>query len=270
MMGDYVLVWTDSALYLGTYTGAVANLWQWDRVGNHCGLIGPNAAVVVGQLGYWLAPSGQFFAYGLGGQPSVLPCPIRAEMVNNTTASQQEKIFAASVAKYGEVWLFYPDGRDGTENSRAVFFNAAGQWSRSSLKRTAFADSDPARFPIGVDPQGAVFWHEKGQSADGGALSAFIETADQYVGDSQQAMRITDCWPDFQDQVGAVSLTLKTRMRPQDPLSAYGPHLLTPGLAKKDLRRTARLFKVRFSSQATPSSWRLGTPSFNAEGEGRR
>jgi len=49
VVGSYILIWTSTALFLGTYLGSIGQPWQFTRVGQNCGLIGPNAVVVVGQ-----------------------------------------------------------------------------------------------------------------------------------------------------------------------------------------------------------------------------
>src|SRR5207253_11516396 len=55
-VGPYILAWTDNALYMGTFVGDPSQTWRFDQIGRNCGLMGPNAAVVVGQTAYWPAP----------------------------------------------------------------------------------------------------------------------------------------------------------------------------------------------------------------------
>jgi hypothetical protein len=81
------------------------------------------------------------------------------------------------------------------------------------MARTAMVDAGPSDYPCGISYAGNVYWHEKSMSADGSALSAFIETADMYF-DINYTMKADKWYPDFgTDQVGAVYLTIYTRLR---------------------------------------------------------
>lgn len=279
MCGDNVLVWTTAALYLGTYTGNAGALWTFERQGEHGGLIGPNAAAVVGQTAYWLSPSGQFYQYQLGGEPGVLPCPIRDDFVNNIASVQQDKIVASPVTKFGEIWWFYPDGRDGLENSRAIFAQPAPvnllapqlpTWSKAKLARTAFCDGDPSPYPIGVDFGGIAYFHEKGTSANGAPLATSLTSADQFMDDSQELMMVRGFWPDFRNQLGTVNVTIFTRLYPQAVEEVHGPYACAPGTTKIDMRATGRLVRVQFDTNSSPSSYRLGDPAFDVVSAGAR
>ena len=148
MCGPYMLVWTGDALFLGTFVGALNQPWRFERVGRNCGLIGPNAAVVVGQTAFWASPDRQFYRYALGGQPEPIPCPIRRDFAEELAASQGDKVMASSNAEFGEIRFDYPDRRDGYENSRylalAVNGPDAGAWHRGVMGRTAFVDAGPS------------------------------------------------------------------------------------------------------------------------------
>ena len=154
-------------------------------MGRNCGLIGPNAAVVVGQTAFWASPDRQFYSYGAGGQPQPIPCPIRQDFAERLAASQGDKVVASSNAEFSEVRFDYPDSRDGYENSRYLALALAGPdtgaWHRGIMARTGFVDAGPSLYPLGVTFEGQVYLHEKGHSADGQPFAWFIETADSYL-----------------------------------------------------------------------------------------
>jgi hypothetical protein len=75
-LGPHLLVWTTHALFLGVFTGSPGQPWRFDRVGQACGLIGPNAATVSGQTAFWLGPDLQVWRYALGGAPEPLSCDL--------------------------------------------------------------------------------------------------------------------------------------------------------------------------------------------------
>lgn len=263
MCGPHLLVWTGDALFLGVFVGALNQPWRFDRVGRNCGLIGPNAAVVIGQTAYWTSPDRQFYRYAPGGEPEPLACPIRRDFAQELAASQGDKVVASSNAEFGEVRFDYPDRRDGFENSRylalAVSGVDAGAWHRGQMARTAFVDAGPSAYPIGVDPGGTVFLHEKGRTADGGPFAWHIETAD-WIPSEDNLTLVRGLWPDFRDQAGPVTVTLTDRMTPQGPVTSLQTAALAPGAARADLLSAARLFRIRFSGASGPTGARIGRP----------
>ncbi|CAB4157966.1 hypothetical protein UFOVP679_62 [uncultured Caudovirales phage] len=265
-IGQYVFVWTDSELHIGVFTDS----WSFQRAGAG-GLCGPNAAVVVGQTAYWVSPDLQFYSCPLGGAPVLLVCPIREDFAENAAPGQNDKIVAASVAERGEVVWFYADGREGYENSRAVRLSTVdGAWMRDDLARTAFVDSNPGPSPVGVTYGGAIYWHERGSSADGGVLASSLRSGGQYMDPASRMTLLRGLWPDFKDQVGAINLTIYTRDYPQDEETVWGPFVIPASTNKIDFLVSGRIFDFEFSSSSSPSAWRMGKPVFDAVITGER
>lgn len=268
-VGAYLLVWTTNALFLGTFVGDPGQIWRFDQVGEKCGLVGPNAAVVVGQSAYWLAPDLQFRSYSLGGAVELVPSPIRDGLADNLAPAQEDKIVASSISSFGEVRFDYPDSRDGTENSRYVAVSLLdGAWYRGTMARSAMTDAGPAQYPLGVSPDSYAYWHELGQDADGGVLSYSLRTADQYLSEDMTGM-VRGLWPDIQEQVGAMSVTLTSRLKPQGDEKTQ-TQTMSPGDDKVDLRLHGRLFNVEFSGSSAPAYMRLGKPVFDFAPAGGR
>lgn len=280
VIGRNILVWTNHGLWLGTYYGQIGKVWSFDKVGEHCGLIGPNAAVVVGASAYWISPDRQFHYYTLGGAVETLGCSIRRDFADNLAASQGDKIVASSTSEFSEVRWDYPDGRDGYETSRyiAVCVDGpnAGAWHRGktyqgvSPARTARVDAGPGQYPCGVTFGGRIYWDEKGHSADGGALPWFIQTADMYL-DESLTMLVRKCWPDINaDQLGAVYFTITTRLFPQGDETVYGPFTCPPSQDEIDMLVTGRLFRLTIYGNSAPAYARIGRPLFDAVPRGKR
>lgn len=263
MCGPYLLVWTNDSLFLGQFAGALDQPWSFTQVAKNCGLMGPNAAVVHGQVAYWMSPDRQFYTYSLGGEPAPVDCPIRDEFAENLAASQGDKVVASTNSEYSEVRFDYPDQRDGTgyENSRylsvCISGADAGAWSRGVMARTAFVDAGPSQYPIATTYGGNVYFHEKGNSADGAAFPWFIQSADQYV-DENLILSVQGIWPDLFLQQGPVYVEVTSRFYPQDTETTTGPLLMSPGAQKVDFRTTGRLFRFRFSGNSGPTFARLG------------
>lgn len=271
-IGDYIAVWTDNGLYLGQDVGSGTVNYRFDRIAETCGLIGPNAFTVLNQTAYWITPDYQFYRWQPGTEPQLLPCPIRNDFKDNVSTSQFEKIAATTVSQYGEVWWFYPDGRDGSECSRYVALSTVdGLWFRGQMARSACIDAGPARFPLFVTPDGTAYWHEEGQTANGGALTWSLTTADQYVDEAREFTVLRGIWPDFEDQQGAVSLTLTLRNYPQATTTyTKGPYTLSVDASRKDFMASGRVIAATFEGSSAPAFVRFGKPMLDVVSAGQQ
>jgi hypothetical protein len=189
--------------------------------------------------------------------------------VDHITAGQDDKIVGSSVATYGELSWFWPDDRDGFENSRIITLSPNG-WSRDILARSAYADTGPQPLVIGVAPTGQAYWQEKGHSADGGVLTGFIESGDFYLDEAQGGVMLNGMWPDFKGQIGSLNMTIFTREFPQSTQRAHGPWPLAPGQPKRSFRVSGRIARVRFDWSSAPAYARGGKPEFDVQGIGGR
>lgn len=273
VVGDYIFCWTNSALHIGRATGDESQPWVFEQLGDNCGLIGPNAAAVAGQTAYWMTPQGRFYACSVGGVPQAIPVMVGDEVANNLAASQNDKIIASTVTKYNEVWFFYADGRDGNEISRYISITLDGSVaSKGNIARTAFADSGAAsdQYPIGVTYGGTVYLHEKGNSADGAALSWSVRSSYFTLTEEARVMAVRGFWPDIKNQIGPVSVTIETGLYPQSTLTSNGPYTTVAGTEKYDLRTTGRMVRLTWSGNSSPSFARCGVPIFDAVQAGDR
>lgn len=269
MVGDYALVWTSMSLFLGTFVGDPGQTWKFERVGANCGAIGPGAPIIKSQNAAWIAPDKQLWTYSLGAEPVILDCSIRNMFMDHISTGQDDKIVGSTVSTWSELTWFYPDSRDGLENSRAITVGKGG-WYPDLIARTAFMDAGPANNPVGVDPAGFAYWHEKGQSADGGILQAFLESTDFYVANADGGVMVNGIWPDFKNQVGVAQLTIYGRQYPQSQERTYGPMALAPGLEQKSFRLANRILRVRMDFASAPCYARGGNPQFDVSPIGGR
>lgn len=278
MVGDYVGLWSDNALYMGEYTGDVSQLYRWTQVGEHCGIVGQNAVHVYKKRAFWVSPDGQFRSWAPGEPIQVIPCPIRNDFYDNADISQISKIAATGVSQHDEIWFHYPDLRDAAsgsvgECSRYVAFAIAEDgptWFRGQIARTAAIDAGVQEYPMAVTVDGIVYDHEKGNAANGSAMSWHIKTSDQYIGNAEQLIQLQGIWPDFEDQQGDVSLTVYVRAYPQATQVVKGPYTLPDDGSKKDFRASGRIAAVKFSGSASPTFARIGKPTFQAVATGLR
>lgn len=264
LLGSYIAIWTDTSLFLGQYVGSSDQVYRFDLIAENCGLAGPNAVTVVNQVAYWMTPDLQFYAWQVGAPPAPITCPIQRDFAENLVVDQIEKVCSTSVSEFGEVWWFYPDARDGIENSRYVALSLADGWFRGQMVRTAAIDSGPQRYPVFVAYDGSVYYHENGASADGAPLEWFLRSSDQYLDTAQRRILLQGMVPDFEAQVGDISLTIRHRPFPaQVGERTKGPYTLAPGRLKKDFLIDCCIASVEFSGSAAPTFMRLGLPCFD-------
>lgn len=267
LFGQFVAVWTDTAVWLGQYTSDTTNPYRFDLVADNAGLLAPNAVVVVNQTAYWITPDFQFYTWSLGNVPQPLPCPISRDFQDNIDTVQIEKVAAVSVSEFNEIWWFYADTRDGDEDSRYIAVSLSDNaWFRGQIARTAAIDSGPQQYPVFVDDSNYIYYHENGNDANGSALSWFIQTGDIELANSR--VLLTGIRPDFKDQTGDVSLTIDAKSYPSDTATSYGKWTLAAGRAKQDFFVETRLAAFRFSGSAAGTYARLGRPLIDYEETG--
>lgn len=274
MVGAYVGVWTDQGLFLGDYVASGIQIYRFDLVATNCGLAGPNAAEVVNQRAWWMTPEHLFYTWAPGEAPSLIPCPIRDDFKDRVAVGQDDKIAAAGIGQYGEIWFFYPDSRDGLECSRYLSLNIGGQsllWSRGVMARSAATDAGSTQNPIFVSPDGWVYAHENGQDANGAPLEWSFTITLPYIDEAGRSVVLQGIEPDIKNQVGAVSLSFALRSYPNDEtVRSKGPFVLAPGQRKRDFQFQGRLADMTFSGNSAPTFAQFGKQVLLAEIEGEQ
>ncbi|MBP2311881.1 hypothetical protein [Azospirillum soli] len=262
------LIFTDDGLHSMRFDPSFVFTFQ--ALGSKCGLIGPNAVAMKDGAAFWMSNSGQFYVYQ-GGAPQVLPCPVRRHVFDNLSFVQADKVYAGVNSVANEVWWFYPDRRDGNEVSRYVAYNyAEGLWSIGTWMRTAWADAGALPSPIAIDLDGSVYFHERGQSANGGAIAASLESGFVDIGDGDTLMHVKRIVPDFKGLVGGVDVSLVSRPWPQGSETTSGPYTIASTTQKVDCRVTGRQIAFRLESNSAPSFWRLGDMRVEMQATGAR
>lgn len=273
-IGDDALVWTDSDVYVRQYLGLPDQTFRFQRLGEKCGICGPQAAAVLGQRAYWVGTDFQFRTVGVSGEPIIIEGPVSDAFKVSIAPSQQEKIYAGTINTYNEVIWFYPHTDDGLECSRYVAISlgagSAGKWYQGGFARTAWIDAGPYQYPVAVGADLYGYIHERGHSANGGLLEWFAETGDIYLSATAKLMMIRGCRPDIHDQRGKISLTVKASGYPQGSDVTFGPFDVFSGDDAVDFRAQGAAVRMRWSGSATEASARIGSPLFDVTQRGRR
>jgi hypothetical protein len=265
------MVWSDSATYTMQFTGSLSSVFVLRPVGFGCGLIGPHAKTA-SDSAIWWASRDNFWLFN-GQSVSLLPCTIRQDVFDHLYPGNEEKLHATWNTGYGEAWFFYPDTRDGTgECSRYAMVNSQGQWAPGILARTAWIKASVFPFPIAFSANKVYYQEVPNAGNAGGLLDAFIESGFIDVGDGDTLYTIKRIIPDFNNQGPDISISLKTKLWPNETESTHGPYLSTPTTNKVDIRIKAReiAFRLDSSGASLNSFWELGAIGFDSQQSGEK
>lgn len=258
------LIWTDDGLYSMTFTGSTGDVYRYALLGRGCGLVGPNAMAEVNGLAFWWSNNGNFYSFN-GSIPVPIDCGLRRDVMDNLADFQGDKIFCGVNSAFSEIWWLYPDSRDGLECSRYAALSWAESpaathpiWTCGTLARSAWIKPGIFSEPLAFGTDSRVYWHEKGNDANGDVLTASLTSSMFDIEDGGNMMVLKRLVPDFDSQTGAINVTVTTRSFPNASDVTFGPYLATPSTTMLNMRVTARQMQLQFGSAASPSFWRLG------------
>lgn len=258
------LVWTDTSLYGLQYqpnsdTGAYLPI----PLGTNCGLIGANAVVDVNGRSFWMSNNGKFFAY-VGGAPQDIINPNRNYVFDALSADQSDKIYACSLAQFGEVWWFYPTVANSGENAAYIVYNyVEDHWTIGTYDRTAMIDraSSTYPFPIATDAEGRSWSQETGYSANGAAFIATLVSAAFDLSNGDRLMLASGMVPDIDfgpTAMGALTVTPSASRWPNGPLQTLDAQTITQSTERVDFNIEGRQMQLTFQSADSNTFWRLG------------
>lgn len=255
------LLWTDVDMYAMTYVGGDF-IYVFEQLGDGCGIIGPNACVVLGDMAIWMGKGG-FFGYD--GALAPIPCDVEDYIFLDLDFAQADKIACVPCALFNEVTWHYPSKTDGTyENSRYATYNwKEKHWSIGKLARAAGVDAGVHENPILIDPTGGAFAHEKSQSR--GTMVPFAESGPVEIAEGDNVMQVQKIIPD-QKTLGALELTLFARRSPTGAERSAGPYNAANPTSVRITGREVRLRVVEVS----PEQWNFGVPRLTVVLGGRR
>ncbi len=262
------LLFTDAAVYLARYIGPPF-IFGIDKVGEgYDPPIGPNAAVARDGVGYWL---GHQYVSSYNGAIQRVPCDVHDEVYGHLHRDQAHKVWAGLNRKHGEILWFYPDRRDGAENSRHVAVNSDG-WSLGTLARTCWIDANVSvTSPVATDASGAIFLQEQGGIDGNGAPIAWeLETGEVELEQGDLFMRVRKLIPDWERLSGSPTLELLPRRYPVEGAGANPARTMTLGVGKTSVRARGRSIRFRMSSSSTNNDFRLGVMRAAVRPDGAR
>ena len=288
------LVWTDSCLYSMQYLGA-PYVWTFQVLMDNISMIGPNAAISVNNVTYWMGLD-KFYMYD--GTVKTLPCSLKQYVFEDLNSTQGYQVFAGSNSGYNEVWWFYCS-EDTTIVDRYVIYNYLDQvWYSGTMARTAWMDSGIRQFPMGIDYNNRVLYHEADVDDVAGTfpipISAYIQSSDFDIEDGQSFGFVWRMLPDVNFNGSnvnnpQVTITIVPRQNSgaaygtaDAPLVISGDNYAPPYPPNSSVyvvqqftgqvytRLRGRQMSFRIESDTLGVAWQLGHPRFDRRPDGRR
>ena len=147
------LFWGMDSLIRMSFTSDT-RIWQYDTLACPTTVLAKNA--IVEHEGKFFWPGVDRFMF-YNGVVQELPNQMNSNyFFDNINWTYRNKIWGVKVARFGEIWWFYPRGAD-TECGNAVIFNyRENTWYDAVKQRTAGAPAGVFRFPVWTGNEDAV------------------------------------------------------------------------------------------------------------------
>lgn len=273
VLSDYVsLIWSDAALYRFQYTGSTY-IYASSVVGKDCGLVGPNAAVTVGGVAYWMGPD-NFWTFNGTVSPMPNVTDIRKWAFEDVQPAQGYHTSASYNAVYNEIWFFFTV-EPGGDVTRGLIYSidercwAPLYWGRAS--GTHFTQGDTRPVFGGTDSY--IYQHEDGNDANGAILSYSMTLAPYAMSKGGKTNMTVECLvPDFFQQVGDITLTVDgwDRLNDSVEMDSEVETIAPLDTGAIDLRISGRYIGMTAGADLLGSYCRLGQPVAFVRGIGER
>ena len=178
---------------------------------------------------------------------------------------------------FDEVFWFYCSASSDNIDRYAKYNYADNTWDIGLLSRTAWVDfglHDKPRAAGVADNLNYVYAHETGTTADGAAMSPFIESSVFSIGDGDQFAFVSRIIPDIDitssDSSTSVNYVLKTRNYPGESLATNSTSAVTSTTDQAFVRSRSRSVVLRVESSAADVAWTLGDVRLDIRPDGRR
>ena len=257
------LIWTDTACYQIQYVPEVETVYRPTLLAVGAGLLSKNAWARAGNSTiYWLSSSREFMLYN-GGTPTTISCPMRDFFFDGLAEGQEALINAGTNDTFNEVTWWYPDATN--ECARYLTLNFAELvWYVGTNPITAWAERGVESNPISAHSDGTLKIQERGNTANGEAFTAYLESGWLDVQDGHTHTFIKRYTPDFHGLSGGVSVSVKSKEWPQSTdVTTTALGAVNSTTTKVDTRISARQIALRYDWNSSPTDGRLGKILFD-------
>jgi hypothetical protein len=258
------LIWTDTACYQIQYVPEVETVYRPTLLAVGAGLLSKNAWARAGNSTiYWLSSSREFMLYN-GGAPTTISCPMRDFFFDGLAEGQEALISAGTNDTYNEVTWWYPTDET-NECARYLTLNFAELvWYLGTSPITSWAERGVESNPIAAYADGTLKIQEYGNTANGSAFTAFLESGWMDLQDGHTHSFIKRYTPDFQGLSGGVNVSVLSKEWPQAAtVTTTNLGAINATTEKVDTRISGRQIAIRYDWNSSPTDGRLGKILFD-------
>ena len=279
-----ILVWTDTTMQSMSFIGPPF-IFGFRQLGNDCGAVGLNSAMVIDDVAYWMS-DGQFFRYA--GSVQEIPCPILNHVFDDINKTQYAQVYAAQNSEFSEViWYYCSSSAD--QNDRYVIYNyLENSWYFGTMDRSTYQDNGVELNPLATEylstsnastistinglteGRSLIYAQESGVDADGSALTAYIQSGDGDIADGETFSFINKVIPDFQNQTGNTVITLSVKDYPNDTATVGETLTVNNTTRFVNTRIRGRQSNIKIENNNIGDNWRFGTLRVNLKQDGKR
>ncbi len=279
-----ILVWTDTTMQSMSFIGPPF-IFGFRQLGNDCGAVGLNSAIVIDDVAYWMS-DGQFFRYA--GAVQEIPCSILNHVFNDINKVQYAQVYAAQNSNFSEV-IWYYCSSSATQNDRYVIYNyLENSWYYGTMDRSTYQDNGVELNPLATEyfpnsnististingltiGRSILYAQESGVDADGAALPAFIQSGDGDIADGETFSFINKIIPDFQNMTGTANVTLSVKDYPNDTVTTGEALTVSNTTGFINTRIRGRQSNIKIENKDIGDNWRFGTLRVNIKQDGKR
>ena len=279
-----ILIWTDTTMQSMSFIGPPF-IFGFRQLGNDCGAVGLNSAIVIDDVAYWMS-DGQFFRYA--GSVQEIPCPILNHVFQDINKVQYPQVYAAQNSEFSEVVWYYCSS-SANQNDRYVIYNyLENSWYFGTMDRSTYQDNGVELNPLATEylatsnastistinglTQGRslIYAQESGVDADGSALTAYIQSGDGDIADGETFSFINKVIPDFQNQTGDTVITLSVKDYPNDTATVGETLTVNNTTRFVNTRIRGRQSNIKIQNNNIGDNWRFGTLRVNIKQDGKR
>ena len=279
-----ILIWTDTTMQSMSFIGPPF-IFGFRQLGNDCGAVGLNSAMVIDDVAYWMS-DGQFFRYA--GSVQEIPCPILNHVFDDINKTQYAQVYAAQNSNFSEVIWYYCSSSSDQCDRYAIYNYLENSWYFGTMDRSTYQDNGVELNPLATEylstsnattistinglteGRSLIYAQESGVNADGAALPAYIQSGDGDIADGETFSFINKVIPDFQDQTGNTVITLSVKDYPNDTATVGETLTVNNTTRFVNTRIRGRQSNIKIENTAVGDNWRFGTLRVNIKQDGKR
>ena len=271
---EETIISTDEAIYGMNFVGGDF-IFSFRLLSADAAASGLNSTISIDGDIYWMGET-NFFKYD--GIVRKLVCPVQYHVFNRLDKQYIEKVVVGGNKKYKEVTWFYtsnenPDATN-TENDSYVTYNYEEKvWTIGTLNRSVWSDSFGFKdVPFAFSPDGYLYNHETGTSADERPMVAYIEGSSRELTSEGNSLYMIDkIIPDANMSNSTnLSVYMSTKKYPNATPIQKGPFNVDRTTEKISTRARGRQISMKFESDGIDDQWTLGVFRVNTVESGLR